>query len=82
MWHNMKLYERVYENRLKNIVSISEEQFNFVKGKSTTQCYFCARNHTEKDSKAYTVCSLILEKNTYNEVPREEQYISVLYIAA
>ena len=26
----MKLYERVHENRLRNIVSISEEQFGFV----------------------------------------------------
>ena len=26
LWHSMKLYERVHENRLGNIVSISEEQ--------------------------------------------------------
>ena len=32
MCHSMKLYERVYENRLRNIVSISDEQFGFVKG--------------------------------------------------
>ena len=31
MCHSMKLYERVHENRLRNIVSISEEQFGFVK---------------------------------------------------
>ena len=33
---SMKLYERVYDNRLRNIVSISEEQFGFVKEKFTT----------------------------------------------
>ena len=31
MCHSMKLYERVHENRLRNIVSISEEQFVCVK---------------------------------------------------
>ena len=54
MCHSMKLYEREHENRLRNIVSISEEQFGFVKGKSTTV----------KDSKAYTVYSLIWKKPT------------------
>ena len=36
MCHSMNLYGRVHDNRLRNIVSISEEQFGFVKGKSTT----------------------------------------------
>ena len=40
MCHSMKLYARVNENRLRNIVSISEEQFGFVKGKSTTDAMF------------------------------------------
>ena len=40
MCHSMKLYARVHENRLRNIVSISEEQFGFVKGKSTTDAMF------------------------------------------
>ena len=39
----MKLYERVHENRLRNIVSISEEQFEFVKGNSTTDAMFALR---------------------------------------
>ena len=37
MCHNMKLYERVHENRLRKIVIISEEHFGFLKGKSTTE---------------------------------------------
>ena len=40
MCHSMKLSEKVHENRLRNIVSISEEQFGFVKGKSTTDAIF------------------------------------------
>ena len=30
--HSMKLYERVHDNRLRNIVSISEDKFVFVQG--------------------------------------------------
>ena len=62
MCHSVKLYERVHENRLRNIVSISEEQFGFMKGKSTTDAIFALRQvqeSAEKDSKTYAVYSLI-----------------------
>ena len=48
MCHSMKLYERVHENRLRNIVSISDEQFGFVKGKSTTDAIFALRQLQER----------------------------------
>ena len=48
MCHSMKLYEGVYENRLRNIVSISEEQFGFVTGKFTTDAIFALRHLQEK----------------------------------
>ena len=48
MCHSMKLYERVHENRLRNIVSINEEQFGFVKGKSTTDAIFAQRQLQER----------------------------------
>ena len=48
MCHIIKLYERVHENRLRNIVSISEEQFGFVKGKSTTDAIFALRHLQER----------------------------------
>ena len=35
--------ERVHENPQRNIVSISEEQFGFVKGKSRTDAMFALR---------------------------------------
>ncbi len=66
MCHIIKLYERVHENRLRNIVSISEEQFGFAKGKSTTDAIFAlnsCKKDTEKDSKTYTVYSLIWRKH-------------------
>ena len=47
MCHIMTLYERVHENRLRNIVSVSEEQFGFVKGKSTTDAIFTLRKREE-----------------------------------
>ena len=43
MCHSMKLYERGHENRLRNVASINEEQFGFVKGKSTTDAIFALR---------------------------------------
>ena len=48
MCHSMKLYERVHENRLRNIVSISEKQFGFVKGQSTTDAIFALRQLQER----------------------------------
>ena len=48
MCHSMKLYERVHENRLRNIVTIREEQFGFVKGKSTTDATFALRQLKER----------------------------------
>ena len=46
MCHSMKLYERVHENRLRNIVSTSEEQFGFMKGKYTTDAICLLRQLT------------------------------------
>ena len=48
MCHSMKLYGRVHENRLRNVVSISDEQFGFVKGKSTTDAIFALRQLQER----------------------------------
>ena len=48
MCQSMKLYERVHENRLRNIVSISEEQFGFVKVKSPTDAIFALRQLQER----------------------------------
>ena len=36
MCHSMTLYERIMENRLRNVVNICEHQFGFIKGKSRT----------------------------------------------
>ena len=78
MFHNMKLYARVHENRLRNTVSISEEQFEFVKEKSNS-----CKKDTEEDSKTYTVYSLIRKdiqeiKDTRNLIYRRFVYTETL----
>ena len=46
--HTLKLSERVVENRLKQMVNISERQCGFQSGKSTIQPLFCLRMLQEK----------------------------------
>ncbi len=44
--HSLKLYESVHKNRLRN--SISEEQFGFMKGKSTTDVIYVLQQLQER----------------------------------
>ena len=79
MCHSMKLYERVHENRLRNIVSISEEQFVFVKGKSTTYTIFALRQRQERyrEEQQDLHCVFIELGKAYDRVPREELYLGM-----
>ena len=43
MCHSMKLHQRMHDNRLGNNVSISEEQFGFVKVQYKTDASFALR---------------------------------------
>ena len=76
MGHSMKLYERVHENRLRNIVSISEEQFGFMKGKSTTDAIFALRQLQERyrEGQQDLHCLFIDLEKAYDRVQREELY--------
>ena len=76
MCHNMKLYERVHDNRLRNIVSITEEQFGFVKGKSTTDAMFALRPLQERyrEWQQDLHCVFIDLQKAYDRVPRKELY--------
>ena len=71
MCHSMKLYGRVHENRLRNIVSISEEQFEFVKGKSTTDAIFALGQLQERYREGWQDlhCVLIDLKKSIRQSP-------------
>ena len=73
MSHSMKLWERVIEARLRDIVPICAQQFGFMSRKSTTDAIFALRVLMEKyreGKKSCTVC-VDLEK-AYDRVLREE----------
>ena len=76
MCHSMKLYERVHGNRLRNIVSISDEQFGIVKGNSTTYSIFALRKLQERyrEGHQYLHCVIIDLEKAYDRIPREELY--------
>ena len=48
MSHSMKLWERVIEARIRKEVTIAEQQFGFMPGRSTTDAIFCLRILLEK----------------------------------
>ena len=65
--HAMKLYERVLERRIRDCVSISDEQFGFMPGRSTTDAIFILRQLQEKfrEGQKTLHCAFIdLEKHT------------------
>ena len=67
MSHTMKLWERVIEARIKKEVTIAEQQFRFMPGRSTIDAIFCLRMLLEKSTERhkavhYTVIDLKNEK--------------------
>ena len=76
MCHSMKLYERVQENRLRNIVSITDEQFGFVQAKSTTDAIFALIQLQERyrEGQQDLHCVFIDLEKAYDRIPREELY--------
>ena len=76
MCHSMKRRERVHDIRLRNILSISEEQFGFVKEQSTTDAIFALRQLQERYREGQQDLHSVfidLEK-AFDRVPREELY--------
>ena len=41
--HTMKIWERIIDRRLREEISIEEEQFGFMPGRGTTDAIFSAR---------------------------------------
>jgi len=74
MSHTMKIWERVIDTRLRNIVNISEQQFGFIPGRSTTDAVFALRQLGEKyrEGQRNLHCVFIDLEKAFDRVPREE----------
>ena len=70
--HSMKVWERILDRRLKEVVRIGDSQFGFTAGKSTTDAIYILRQmqqkHIEKKKNLYHVFA-DLEK-AFDRVPR------------
>ena len=92
MCHGMKLFERLVEDRLRQVIEISSTQYGFQQGKSTTEPIFALRMMQEKHLEKRQDLHMIfvdLEK-VYDRVPRDiiwwalrkknvgEEYIKVI----
>ena len=74
MSHTMKTWERIVDNRIRSKVVISQEQFGFIKGRTTEDAIYALRQLLEKYKKGHRKlhCIFIDLEKAYNRVPREE----------
>ncbi|KAI5102764.1 gastrula zinc finger protein XlCGF28.1-like, partial [Silurus meridionalis] len=72
--HTMKLWERVVEARLREEVTICEQQYGFLPRKSTTDTLFALRMLMEKyrEGQKELHCVFVDLEKAYNRVPRDE----------
>ena len=72
--HTMKPWERVVERRLRSELMFSEQQYDFVPGKSTTDALFALRVLMEKyrAGQMELRCVFVDLEKAYDKVPREE----------
>ena len=74
MSHTMKLWERVIEARTRKEVTIAEQQFGFMPGRSITNAIFCLRMLLEKwtEGQKAVHCAFINLEKAYDRIPKKE----------
>nr|GEW73969.1 hypothetical protein [Tanacetum cinerariifolium] len=80
--HTMKLFERVIERRLRRETRVSENQFGFMPGRSTTEAIHLLRNLMEKYKERQRdlhMAFLDMEK-AYDSVPSISSYLFALIL--
>ena len=72
--HTLKIWEQIIEKRLREKVLISDQQFGFMPGRSTTDAIFALRQLIEKygEGRKSLHCIFIDLKKAYERIPRSE----------
>ena len=72
--HTLKIWERVIDRRLRQEITIGEQQFGFMPNRSTTDAIFTLRMLAEKycERQRKLHCVFIDLEKAYDRVPREE----------
>ena len=76
MSDTMKLWVRVIDSRIRMEVTIAEQQFGFMSGRSTTEAIFCSRMLMEKWSEGQRAvhCVFIDVEKACDKTSREETW--------
>ena len=79
MSHTIKIWERIIEARLRDIVKISKQQYGFMPGKGTTDTMFALRMLMEKyrEGQRDLHCVFMDQEKAYDRVPWEELWYCI-----